>query len=619
MSTPSANVYIDFETRSHVNLKKVGSRRYALHPSTQVICCAWAEDEGPVQLWKPGDPMFPVVGRTLVSHNTTFERAILREVLGIKHDSWIDTAVMASQRQLPRKLEEVHEYLFGIGKGPNQAAMLTLSKPRKNGEWWTYKQKPEQYELLYQRCREDVIMSRNIYKHFTTANLPPVPVWEDVNAELTEWINAHGVTIDTDLVLALIQAIETETQELTAECLRLTGGIEPSKIEALKKWLGMVSLTKNDVAERLQRVDLMADQRRVLEIRQILGLSSTKKLKAIARDTDDDGRLRSLFLYAGAERTLRWAGRGAQPQNLPRETLPEAEAAIWAAKQGALPLFYKSPAKAAKGLLRALFVAQAGCRLVAVDYSSIEARIVCWLAGQDDVVQAYYQGQDVYRLTAGRIFNRAPVHVNPKERQLGKVVVLGCGYGMGSTKLSESLPEDSKHLAQKLVDGYRAVNHKVVDLWTGLEQAAWKAIVQGEGEYRRIQFKKYDGLIGMRLPSGRWVCYWGMDKSVGRLSYFSRELGSTGWIEKRTTWGGSLTENLVQACARDLLAEAVMRVEHYYPIVMHLHDEIVCEVPTIFAEHALEVISGRMLPDTHGWASSLPVAVEGKITERFTK
>jgi DNA polymerase len=378
-----------------------------------------------------------------------------------------------------------------------------------------------------------------------------------------------------------------------------------------------------------------------LEIRREAAKTSTSKLDAYLSRTSSDGRLRESFLYLGATRTGRWAGRGAQLQNLPSRFIinkDQVEAALEMIKAGwtgeEMRPWIDTPLETVSACLRPMLMAAPGCELIAADYNAIEARGTAWLAGAGRMLSIFRRGDDPYRDMAAQIYGRPADSFSKtsRERQLGKIAVLGLGYQMGADKFKRTCEKDgvaiSSDEAEKIKSIYRQTNSEIVQLWQTLEAAAIRA-VQDPGRWvdvanERLGFLKEDGRLYLLLPSGRCLIYanpryepvetpfgprWGLT--------FDGVSSTTHRWERQHLYGGKLTENAVQAICRDLLAAALLRLDSAgYPIVLHVHDEIVAEVPEGSGDLGGFELLMEEGPD---WADWFPIKAEGWRNKRFGK
>jgi DNA polymerase len=642
-------LYLDFETRSTVDLPACGAYVYADHPSTRILCAAYAVEDGPVQLIPYSrdldrdrvlstgfggmlvDPDIRIVAR-----NAEFEKNIIRGVLGLDlpASKFICTAAQSARAGLPRSLEASGAVLGSDEQKDavtGRRVIMKLCKPRRPSKanpdlFWEPHTAAEDYKALYEYCMQDVRTDREIHK-----SLPPIGESEQAIWELTVRMNDRGVKVDTAAVPLAMSAAAAETQRLAARWYDVTG-VEHGSVVAGAEAVGLPDLTKATVRTALSG-DLDPHVREALEIRQKIAKSSLAKLQAFLDRTSADGRIRGNLVYSGAERTARWSGYGVQPQNFPRGLGLETDAAFAALHAGELEGVAEGDVLGTvSDMLRGFFQGP----FLTGDYAQIEARGLAWLAQQDDLVAAFARGEDVYCQMASAIWN-TQVRKGDKDpisgvdmRFVGKTAVLGCGFGMGAAKFKSQLADQfgvtvSEAFSQKVIQAYRSKYAKIQQLWYRLEDAFRYAI--------RVDAKKltHPGLrglsvgvrqiggrrfAGITLPSGREMLYFDPKvSSDNRISYIGRNIYAGGRWERVDTYGGKLTENVVQALSRDVMAEALVRLDKAgFPLVLTIHDEAVAECGEERMAEFEKLMAQRPL-----WAPDLPVAVECGAMARYRK
>ncbi len=511
--------------------------------------------------------------------------------------------------------------------------MMKLSRPRKptknNPSIWH--EKPEDYEILYEYCKQDVEVERLVYKSLRPLNKSEQEVWF-----LDQQINMRGIQIDLASVDNALHMIEEYTSLCNDRVNKITDGTLCKVTQRSKtlKWLCqngvlMDDLTKNSVSNVLENDELSDDTREVLEIRQQLSKTSTAKFQALKNATDKNGRLRDLLLYHAAS-TGRWGGRLFQPQNLPRGNVEDIDACIDILSSRDIHKFkktYPDVMDALSSCIRGMIIAKDGCDLIVADYASIEARVVLWLANDEDGLMRYRNGIDLYVDMAKRIYRKNDI--DKQDRHLGKTTILGCNYGMGHKKFRETCINQgldiTEKTAQKAVSVYRQTYCKVQNMWYRQEEAAIEAVKSKKLILcGRVKWGVVGNFLYCRLPSGRCLAYQKpqvieaerFNKVREQLTYMGTN-SITRKYERQSTWGGKLVENITQAVARDLLAEAMIRCEKAgYGIVLSVHDELVAEVPVDFG--SLEEFINLMttLPS---WAADCPVEAEGWRGKRYRK
>jgi DNA polymerase bacteriophage-type len=633
-------VSVDFETKSAVDLRKTGVYKYAADPSTDIWCMAykapWSDD---VLVWQPGDERdtyledWIMAGGLLSAWNAQFERTIWNEIMVGRYQwpatrikQWRCTMAQASAMGLPRALGQAAAVL-GVEEQKDKtgaALMLRMARPRKvNADgtvtWWDTKDKVEQ---LIQYCRQDVRTELSVAEV-----LNEMPDSERRLYQLDQRINDRGVALDVDLVHRVKALAANASTEIDAEIQRLTKGQVKAATNGmdLVAWLNShgiatKSVDKQTVARLLTSDKLHPVIREVLTLRQNGAKSSTAKYDAMLHAVNGDGRMRGLLVYHGAA-TGRWSGKLVQPQNFPRpqkkqDELDEIIAKLKADKDVSE---HGAGTVLASDLLRSMLVAEDGHRLMFADYSAIEARVLAWVAGQHDLVETFRNGGDVYKEMASAIYNVDVENVTDGQRQVGKMAILGCGYGMGGKRFAEQcatmgikVDEDE---AKRIVSVYREKNDRIALYWRNIEQD----FVEMVKEAGRV------GTIPLSLPSGRLLTYhnpriiqretpWGAMRDTAQVDTLNSVTRQ--WVSQ-IIWGGLLTENVVQATARDLMATAMMALEvKGYNVILSVHDEIICEVPDNFGSLD-EMID--IMTQVPAWAEGCPINAEGKEGKRYRK
>ena len=627
-------LFIDLETQSECDLTKVGPRIYAKHPSTSVLCIAWSFGDDRVHVWKRGDDL---VGSTwwemmfrgdvpFVAHNIEFERWIIDAQFGVglPPEKWIDTMATAAAFGLPRSLEDA-AVAMRLGEGKDvegQRIMMKLSRPRKPSVdnpalFWDEESKPDDFEKLYNYCAQDVRVMVELWKRLPSLSIQERKIWE-----MTVRMNDRGVAIDTAAIPLAREMAKQEETRLANEFEHLLG-VKPNSPKA-SKILHMDSLDKLSVRRRLTE-NITDVERRALLIRQEFARSSVKKLKALEERTSPDGRLRGSLIYGGAERTLRWSSGGVQVQNFPRGLGKGTEAAFQALHGGALDFLYDDVLGTLSNMLRGFFLGP----LLVGDFAQVEARVTAWIAKQKDLLATFATGADPYRAMASSVYNIPAAQVSKEQRFMGKQAILGCGFGMGADKFMRMLDETydvrvEPEFAQQVIRIYRRKYTDITKTWEKLDDAVKFAIrkksagilinkvVIGTTTKSDIDF------LWIQLPSGRKLYYADPEISLedDTISYYGRNPYKGGQWERVHTWGGKILENIVQATSRDLLAEAMLRLELYgFKLILTIHDEVVAEDDN---EHSI-VDFENILKASPSWASDLPVGVECFECGRYQK
>lgn len=747
---------IDFETRSAIDIRKTGARRYAIDPSTKILCLALRVDNKEPLLWVP-DWVLSALRAAVLScsagHIHNFNRMVARVVItapevirlvddatritafnsGFEEAIWENqmelefgfpplpeekiscTAVRSAVCGLPRSLERINAVL-GLENKDSKGSqiMLKLAKPRAlstkeraefrreghpvdevnapvdpvTGErlvfWHEPEDYPEDFIDLFRYCIQDTVAETALDEAVPELTKAEREIWR-----LDQKINARGVRVDAPFADAALAYIQHATTLFSAKLAKLTGGAVTavSQTGKLKKWLDdhdarIPNLQKDSVQTALADPETPQCAKDVLQIRADMGKASTAKYKAILVSMCFDGRIRDLFRHHGAG-TGRWAGRGIQVHNLPRGSFTNYDTAISAIRDQDYAfvefIYERSPLDIVSTLLRPTFCAAQGRELICSDYASVEGRVLAWLAGEEQVLDHYRQGRDLYIVAAttiyGRPYNELYEEYKPSDgsagdktkRTIGKPTELGLGYGGGIGAFRElaktyrvdpeslipvvlpTATQDERERASQTALRYlkkrggklrsvyeqnmskeaaaacdiikqrwRESRPKTVAFWWGMERAAIRAVrnpctITGAG---RISFVYEGDYLRMELPSGRELYYpfpqvttkkldWG--REVPSLSYMT--VNATKQWARTETYGGKLAENATQAVACDLLRYAMTLLEEAgYPIVLHVHDEICCEVPKGWG--SIKEFESIM-STTPSWADGLPIVAAG--------
>ena len=668
----SGSIGIDFETYSEAGytwagdrwrsvssspphgIGAVGANAYAAHASTEILSLAYGSN-----LWLPGMPppvdLFEFIksGRFCSAWNCAFEFWIWHHVgrrLGWPPLPWfqlVDNMPRARLSGYPGKLSAAGSAI-GTDQQKDTAGTRLINKfckPRNpTGANPCRRMLPENSPIdadrLYRYCLQDVATETDIGRHLVPMTPTERGVWR-----VDQAINARGVAVDRLALSDCIAVVDQATDRYTRELQELTGGraSSVSKVAEIIGWLNdrgccVSALDESAVTTALTGVIPDPAARRVLEIRQQLANSSVKKIYSMERRLTDRNRLTDMFAYCGADRTGRWAGRGPQPQNLPPST-NDIETVLSDMSSRSLDLIeskYGSALNAVSGCLRGLFIAGSGFELICSDYSSIEAIVLAELAGEQWRIDLFNSGGSLYErsgaMVTGINLNEIEQHriktgENHPARRIGKVAELASGYqgSVGAWKQFGATGSDDEILVN--VRKWRASNPAIVDFWYAIERAAVAAIESpGRGfNHRGLIFESDAKTLRIRLLSGRCLCYqqphtvpdvtpWG--KPVKRLMYYGhKHVG--GW-QAIDTFGGRLVENICQGTARDILAGALVRLEHGgYPVVMHVHDEPVSEVPIGTGNLARFESLMCALPE---WCRGWPITASGGwIGRRYRK
>ena len=657
---------IDIETYSEVDIKTCGLYRYATDPSFEILLIAWATDDGSgfgeTQCCDltSGDPFptelleaFQSGTVRLIAHNASFERVcfsvhLQRNFPGqylqpgafLSPDNWLCTMVMAGSLTLPLALKDVGEVLKTAQQKDKEGERLIKlfsmpCKPTKSNGYRT-RNLPQHYPADWAKfkgyCIQDVNTEIDIYKRLKRF---PMPDREWHHYRVNERVNDRGVKIDTELVQQAIACDLMLSDAMTKKAYELTGLENPNSVSQLKSWLDergipMDSLGKKDVAQMIGELDrngVDEEAMDMLKLRLQMAKSSVKKYQAAERCVCPDGRARGLFQFYGASRTGRYSGRNIQLQNLPQNHISTLEQARDLVKLGCFDMvesIYGNTPDVLSQLIRTMLVPKEGCEFIVADFSAIEARVLAWEAEEQWVLDAFENGEDLYCATASQMFHVPVVKhgVNGELRQKGKIATLACGYGgssgalisMGALQMGlkeEELPE--------IIDSWREANPKIVQYWWDVEKAAMTAYKTGErSEIGKIAFEFWSGTLWMVLPSGRRLAYikpLTQPNRFGRMSLTYEGVGQNHKWSRQETYSGRLVENATQAIARDILAEAMARMEDYgLSIVGHVHDEVIIEAP--IGKYKVDEVCKLMAmkPD---WCEGLPLSAAGYLAPSY--
>ena len=567
------------------------------------------------------------------AYNANFERVTLAKHYGVEcdPDQWRCTAVLASSLGLPRSLAGAGEAmsLSEDEKKLKTGKMLIQyfckpCKPSKvnGGRTRNYpRHEPEKWRLFCEYNLQDVVTEQVIREKLRkyAPNRTEQRLWS-----VDQQICDRGIRIDRPFVEGIVNYDEKRQQELKQEAGEITGIMNANSITQLKQWFsahGAGTLAK-DLSKATVTWALGyytdPDVHRVLQIRQALGKTSTKKYVAMLNSACADDRVRGMLQFYGANRTGRWSGRIVQLQNLPQNHIPDLDLAREIVASGdfeELELLYGEPAQVFSELVRTAFIPSEGCRFVVTDFSAIEARVIAWLADEDWRLDVFRDGGDIYCASASRMF-KVPVEKhgqNAHLRQQGKVAELALGYGGGVGAMKQM---DKGHVIPEaeikpIIDQWRSASPKITGLWKTYDRAAKAAIAQKRTVRLKhgVSFYFKDGILFARLPSGRPIAYWGARICEGEygdeVRYFGVDQEKHKWGLLKT-YGGKLVENIVQATARDCLAEKLIEAtDRGYKIVAHVHDEMIIDVPRSDKD-AAEDIDG-MMAEPIDWAPGLPL------------
>ena len=654
---------IDLETYSSVPIAKAGAYKYVQSPDFEILLFAYSVDGEPVQIvdLAQGEILPDWLYRSITdpafikhAYNAAFEWYCLSKFCGLllPVEQWRDTMLHGLYCGYTAGLDATGKALglpaekqkLSMGKALIRYFCVPCNPTQANGGRTRNlpKHDPDKWELFKTYCRGDVTTEMEIERRLSNF---PVPDAVEKQWQTDLIINARGVAVDMSMVQGALHIGDSTREQLMAEATELTGLENPNSIQQLMGWLEprvddmVTDLRKETVATMLENGTAKDEAARVLEIRQELGKTSTKKYDAIEAAVCSDGRVRGLLQFYGANRTGRWAGRLVQVQNLPRTyigQLPLAREAVRNKEADKLRLLYGSIPDTLSQLIRTSFVASPGNKLVDADFSAIEARVISWLAGEQWRLEVFRTHGKIYEASASQMFG-VPIEKikkgNPEYalRQKGKVAELALGYqgssgalvAMGALKMG--IPESD---LPDIVSRWRESNKRIVDLWYSLESAAVSVIESGSpaGVRNLILMREMDPANGLdyltiTLPSKRKLYYAHPSLTTNEwnkpsILYYGTNQTTKQWTQLET-YGGKLVENVVQAIARDCLALAIENLEAAgFPVVFHVHDEVVIDIPQEKADLD-EVV--RLMTMPIPWAPDLPLNADGWVGDFFKK
>lgn len=657
---------IDLETYSDVNLKKAGLYRYVQSPAFEILLFAYSLDGAPTQVvdMAQGEKIPLEVVHALTdpqclkhAYNAAFEWYCLSKYMGVQlpPSQWRDTMLHGLYAGYTAGLDATGRAL-GIPEDKQKLAtgkaliryFCVPCKPTKSngGRTRNYPHHdPEKWELFKTYNGQDVVAEMEIERRLSVF---PVPDFVQKQWETDLLINARGVAVDMDFCEGALELGETIRAQLTDEAVQLSGLQNPNSVKQLARWLSaetgddITSLRKETIKELLGR-DNADHVQRMLEIRQELGKTSTKKYDAIEAAVCDDGRVRGLLQFYGANRTGRWAGRLVQVQNLPRtytEPLEFARELVKGRKLDALRTVYGSPNDTLSQLIRTAFVAAPGNVLIDADFSAIEARVISWLANEEWRLEVFRTHGKIYEASASQMFGVPLERIkkgNPEYslRQRGKVAELALGYQGGVPAMRQMdtgklLADLSDEEIKDIVDKWRNTNPKIRNLWYSFNDAAIRVIQNGGSlRVRCCTFaRECDCIRGttcmtISLPSGRKLYY--VEPAVGENRWGGPSITYMGVNDKNKwgrieTYGGKLVENVVQAIARDCLAQAIEHLEAAgLPVVFHIHDEVVIDTAAFDTNDAMLDKVVKIMSTPIPWAEGLPLGADGWVGAFFKK
>ena len=653
------HLHIDVETYSSIDIKVSGAYRYTQSIDFEIMIVCYSFDEEPIQTIDVASG--EVLPDRFISaltdpdylkfaHNANFERLCFRAIgIDVPIEQWRCTAVKASYCGLPLSLKGVSKAL-DLGDESKDKSGQTLIKlfcgPTKPTKRNGYKSRyfhsdfPEKWEAFKQYCYQDVVAEKAIHRLLSHYEIPQ---WERDNYTLDQKINDTGVLIDVDFAERAFNFDNQFKEEVKEQLIEITGVENPNSPAQLKQWLtDQIGIEIKSLAkDKLDGIVAKAGSEvvsKVIKLRKKLSKTSTKKYLAMLNYAGHDNRARGLFQHLGAGRTGRWAGRGVQLQNLTKDKfkqegqLEEARELIATESYEMVAMMYDNVSDLLSQLIRPALIAPEGHVFVVADYSAIEARVLAYLAREEWRLEVFRTHGKIYEASASMMFG-VPIEQIKKGSELrnkGKVSELALGYQGGENALKKMGGESmglSPYEMKAIVKKWRKANPKVVRFWRDVEKCAKEAIHNpGEifwSEHKELQFYYDYTMLSITLPTGRQMCYYEAEMGPGRFGQpvvrYKGLIQSTNQWDWIDTYGGKLTENIVQAFSRDVLAEAMKRLDkHGFSIPIHVHDEAGIESPIEDQQKNLELmceLMGQPMP----WAPGLPLVAEGYITKFYKK
>ena len=654
-------IYLDFETYSELNIREVGAVRYITHPSTQIICLGYALNDDEPSVWSVGQDLSPLLDAIHTSdkvyaYNAMFDWRVWNYI-GCRDFNWpklplgtriIDVQALCACYQIPQNLDDAGTAL-GITHRKDKAGSTFIKlccQPDRTGlQPFPHDHASRQaFDGLFKYCARDVVAMREVVKKLPRPEL--IPQEQDIWL-LTQAMNNTGLPIDYKAVRAINNYLQKYVEEATTQLPTITGGkvTTPGQIKRIVDWCAgqevfLPNLTAETVESTLLDEGLPFQVRRVLELRQELGRSSTAKYKKIlAQAHGDNGewRVYDNLRYHGAG-TGRWTGQGFQMHNLPRATVENPEEMIEAFINNQT---IENPVYVAKALIRSMIQAPNGYTLAVADYTAIENWLLAWAAKDEVTLQNLIDGKDQYKDMASARFHVDYDNVTPEQRRIGKVIILGCGYGMGKKRFREVAAANgiiiTEDEAQESVDAYRFKYHLVKELWAGCRNAATQAVITGKSySYNDILFGTFarNGIrwLAMKLPTGKCLYYANpsiKEELIKDYEYMGpvpcvTHYGTDPYTKKWTRLKlipGRIVENYVQATAREVMAYGMLNVVEKMPFIQMLgsvHDEAIAILPKTYATDGVLEEFNREICNVN-FIPGCPLRAKGFFSKRYKK
>ena len=673
-------VYIDWETRSEIDIKKCGAHNYAIHPSTEIMCLGWAVEQSPVKITpfvsprgmllfesattkttttSDIEPLFEAVrnGALVVAHNVGFDRSIWDKIAvkkfgfpEVPEDNWRCSAAAAAHYGASNSLEDACKIL-NLPEGKLESkAMKALSQPlpawKRTGRGEKWNEDPDKFNKLYRYCRRDVQKCRELWKICPPLSPLEFDVWK-----VDQKINSRGAPVDVSLAKKCAKMHDEITSRADTEIHQITkGAVKTARARSMLTWLRhkgvtIPNLQAETIRDLLKKEHLPGDVVKVLRLREQGSGAASAKYQAIIDAVSPDGRVRGLYIYYGG-RLGRWSGKRVQPQNLIRPPkqfsgryggeLIRRIADEFSPDTLNFARAFGTDREILAGLLRATFCAPAGKVFMSLDFAQIEARVLAWIAGEKQLLEDFARGVDLYVEMAKRIDPANP------SRPLGKEAILGLGYGMWQNTFADRCASRgltvSRHVTDTAVVVYRRTFTRIVQLWEDVKNAAQDAILH-PGETCGLRwtlcrprrdrvsciaflYDREQQVLAVKLPSGRCIYYHRAALNEDGISYYARTGDEeTGKVDKIRSWGSKLVENITQGIAACILREALVRLDREMPespVVLHTHDDIMIESDDSNVERKMKKFH-RIITTLPPWARGLPLAADGWSGKRNRK
>ena len=650
------HLHIDIETYSSVDITSAGAYKYAESLDFEILMIAYAFDDEDVEIvdLAKGETMPQRLVEALSSpkvlkfaHNANFERTCLKQIgFDVPIEQWRCTAVMSAYCGLPLHLDGVSKALKlgefskdAVGKALIKYFSMPIKPTKVNGGRTRNfpHHDTEKWENFKKYCKQDVVAEREIERRLIKYEMPQSEI---DNYILDQKINDRGILIDLEMASNAYDIDQKYSEEITKELQDLTGVENPNSASQLKNWLGVEmqrdveTLSKTVIPELIIEAGKGSNAAKVLSLRAKNSKTSVKKYTSMLNCACDDNRAHGLFQFYGANRTGRWAGRLIQLQNLPQNHIDDLELARNAVLSGDytyINMLYDDIGSILSQLIRTAFIAKENHTFAVADFSAIEARVIAWLAGEQWRLDVFQTHGKIYEASASMMFG-VPIEQIGKGsdlRQKGKVAELALGYqgGVGALKtMGGERMGLSEQEMKSIVDKWRKANPAIVELWGDIEICANRCVKTGRqqiSDFRGLVFETDGNVMTIELPSGRKLFY--QQPIIGKNRFDKPSLMYMGMDQVKKTWGrvetygGKLVENIVQAIARDILADSMLRLDKEgLELVMHVHDEVVAEVPEANAETLLNKMYDIMGAEI-SWAKSLPLSADGYLTKFYKK